>query len=243
MKSHFSMPLLIVTLWLVAEPALAGPGGIIAKTLWNSFWGKLLLAVLVLIFLPLITLALIEEHRAHRRSRRDLRFMAGYNPLFEWLSLRERITDCFYRIHGHWSQQDLAAADNWMSDWYRQNQQMVFLDRWRRQGLVNHCEIRRINSIRPVFFAHRNVGAEHRHSMLVVSISARMKDYLAERESGRVVEGKKRFRDIETLWTLVLEDNRWRVSNIEEAASLFDYTRLARELPPIEETLNNHFQA
>jgi len=60
---------LVVTL-MVVEPALAGPGGKIARAMFETFWGKLLLAVLVIILSPLILYTVIKEKLAERRARK-----------------------------------------------------------------------------------------------------------------------------------------------------------------------------
>ena len=90
---------------------------------------------------------------------------------------------------------------------------------------------------------HRNQGAEHEESLIVISIEALMKDYLEERSSGKVVEGSKRFKLVETIWSLVLEDGEWKVSDIEEDSMSLAYAKLARGLPPIESTLISELRA
>ena len=62
-----------------------------------------------------------------------------------------------------------------------------------------------------------------------------MQDYLAERTSGNVVEGGKKYKDVENLWSFTLIDGQWRVSNIEDPSFSLDYAGLAKELPAIEE--------
>ncbi|MEH6624827.1 MAG: TIM44-like domain-containing protein [Motiliproteus sp.] len=234
---------LLAIFLLMTEPVFAGPGGMIAKVVWSSFWGKVLVILLALIFLPLIIWSFIDEYRSEKRSRRDLAYMASHHPAFQWLPLRERIQDCFYRIHVAWHHQHTDQAADCMTLWYQQNQQQVYLDRWAEQGLVNHCDIKRICTIKPILFVHRNQGTDHQNSALVVSVTARMKDYLADKESGKVVEGDKKFKEVETIWTLVLEDDSWKVSNIEEASTLFDYLKLRNQLPEIESTLSKQFKA
>jgi len=71
--------------------------------------------------------------------------------------------------------------------------------------------------------------------MVVLSIEARMKDYLAERDSGKVVEGSKRFKDVETVWSFTLVDGQWKVSNIEEDDMSLEYANLMRKMPNVEE--------
>ncbi|MCW8885030.1 MAG: hypothetical protein OQK12_07205 [Motiliproteus sp.] len=234
---------LILLLPLVAEPVVAGPGGMIAKAVWNTFWGKLVIILLVLIFLPLLILSTLEENRAVRRARQDLAYMADRNPVFDWIRLRERMQASFYHTHIAWSHEKTSEADGFMTQWFQQNQQQVHLNRWKEQGLINHCDIKQVGSIKPILFIHRNEQGPHLQSMLVVSITATMKDYLAERTTGKVVEGDKRYKEVETIWTFLLQEDDWKVHNIEEASCLFDYTKLTKELTPIEQTLVKQFKA
>ena len=55
--------------------------------------------------------------------------------------------------------------------------------------------------------------------------------------SGKVVEGSRKWKDVETLWTFTLEDGRWVVSQIEEGSLSLAYADLAKTLPPVESTL------
>lgn len=225
-----------LALLVVSEPALAGPGGRIARAVFESFWGRVAFGVLVIIFAPLILWILLSERRAKKRARSDLAFMARHSPLFEPLALRQRAEDCIRRIHAAWSEEDVSEARQWMTDWYWQNQQLVYLDKWKREGLVNVCNVRKIKEISPILFVHRNDGAEHEGSMIVMLVSIEMQDYLAERDTGRIVEGSKKFKDVYTNWTFTLKEGRWLVSNIEDS-QLMEYIRMAKELPPIEATL------
>ncbi len=221
----------------MASPVMAGPGGKIAKAVAKSFWGKVVLVVLTIIFLPLIIYITIREKLATRRALKDLRYIARFGPDFEWFKIRQRVTDCFHRIHDAWRKEDVSEAAAWMTDWYWQNQQLVYLDRWGREGMRNVCEVKRINSIRPLLFAHRNDGAPHEGSILAVTVSAKMKDYLEKRNTGEVVEGDKKFKDVETIWSFTLGDGKWRVSNIEPSDMIMEYITQAKGFPSIEETL------
>jgi len=81
----FSLFALVMFTLMIAEPALAGPGGKIASAAFETFWGKMTLGALTIIFLPLIIWVLVREKLSERRARKDLRFMAGYSHYFEWL--------------------------------------------------------------------------------------------------------------------------------------------------------------
>lgn len=228
---------------MVIEPAMAGPGGKIARAAFETFWGRVALGVLTIVFLPLIAYILFQERLAERRARKDLRFMAGYGSLFEWLKIQQIAKDCFLRVHSGWEKEDLSEASNWMTDWYWQNQQMAHLDRWKAEGMINICDVKKITKIKPLLFVHRNQGGEHEDSMVVISITATMKDYLEERATGKVVEGSKRYKDVETIWSFTLENGVWKVSDIEEDTMSTAYAKMARELPRIEATVVSDLRA
>ena len=85
----------------VARPDLAGPGGKLARVMFETFWGKVLLVILVILLSPLILYTVIKEKLGERRARKNLRYMAKDDPNFEWLNIVQRATDCFHRMpHG-----------------------------------------------------------------------------------------------------------------------------------------------
>lgn len=225
------------------EPAFAGPGGKIARAAFETFWGRVALGVLTIVFLPLISYVIVREKLSERRARRDLRFMAGYSPIFDWLKIQERVKDCFFRVHSGWEKEDLSGVSSWMTDWYWQNQQLAHLERWKREGLVNICDVKKITGIKPLLFVHRNHGQEHEDSMVVISIEALMQDFLQERSSGKVVEGSKKYKEVETIWSLTLQNGEWKVSDIEEGSMSLAYAKLTRELPNIESTVVSDLRA
>ncbi|MDH5738351.1 MAG: Tim44-like domain-containing protein [Gammaproteobacteria bacterium] len=227
----------VIGLILAIEPALAAPGGKIARAAFESFWGKIALGALVVFFLPLIIWVLIQEKIAEKRARKDLRFMAAYEASFDWLKLQERVKDCFHRVHSGWRDEDLSGVTEWMTSWYWQNQQMVYLNDWKAKGLVNICNVKKITNIKPLLFVHRNHEEKHEDSLVVISITANMQDYLQERESGKVVEGSKKYKEVETVWSFTMEDGVWKVSDIEEDSMSLSYAKLVRELPRIETTV------
>jgi hypothetical protein len=73
--------------------------------------------------------------------------------------------------------------------------------------------------------------------MLVVSITANMKDYLVHRETDKLVEGDQKFKNHETIWSFKLVEGQWRVSNIEAVGCEFDYIFQVKSVPRIEETV------
>jgi hypothetical protein len=51
----------LIILFIFIQPAYVGPGGIIAKALLKSFWGKAALALMALTCLPLAIYVYIRE--------------------------------------------------------------------------------------------------------------------------------------------------------------------------------------
>jgi hypothetical protein len=89
----------------------------------------------------------------------------------------------------------------------------------------------------PCFFSHRNLEQAHEQSMLVVSITAKMCDFLKRRSDNTIVEGDAEYKDVETLWTFVLHQGAWKVFAIEDSAMSLGYAKMVKDLPRIETTL------
>ena len=232
-----------IVFWGVFFPAMAmaGPGGKIAKAIFETFWGKIILAGLTIIFLPLIIYVVIKEHLAKKRVLHDLAVVAGRIPDFDWIKLRKRVQDCFYRVHAAWEKSDVSEAAQWMTDWYWQNQQMVFLDRWERDGLVNICEVDKINLIKPILFSFRSdEQSPGEGSELAVLIEAHMTDYLMRKSDGKVVEGSRKKKDVERVWSFTYTTGRWVVSSIDDGANSLEYVEMMKSVPKIEEALRLH---
>jgi hypothetical protein len=223
--------LILFIIAVVAEPVFAGPGGKIASAMFRTFWGKVVLAVMIIVFLPFILYVWLKESLAERRTLNDLSGLSSISSHFDWLSLRDRITDCFYQVHSAWHREDMSEASEWMTDWYWRNQQIVYLDCWAREGLINRCRVKEICDIRPLFLAYRNENGDHNGSRIAVAISASMEDYLARRDNGKIAEGKKGFTDVETVWTFILKDGKWLTANIEASDMSLSYAKLTNELP------------
>jgi hypothetical protein len=235
MRTHWRVVLLVVAVAAVIalgpDPALAGPGGKIASGFAKTFWGKVVLGALAIVLLPVILFVVVQEYLASRRALRDLARLRALDPAFDWLTLKDRVTECFHRVHSAWRKEDMAEASDWMTDWYWQNQQLAHLNRWAEQGLVNRCTVKSVGHIRPLFLACRDRDGDFSGSRLVVSITAKMEDYLQDRASGKVVEGKKGYENTETVWTFTLQGGLWRVATIEDDTVSLMYARMTNELP------------
>lgn len=229
-----TLTLYIVILFI--NPAIAGPGGNIGSLIFStfffeSFWGKIILACLVILFLPFIIYTYVKEFIAQRRTLKDLSRLAKISDHFDWLRLRDRVIYSFFRIHAAWRKENMQEASELMTDWYRKNQQIAFLDQWESEGLVNHCKVDSIINIKPLFLSYQGEDIGHEGSRIVITINALMEDYLAKRDTGEVVKGKKGFFPVKTVWTFLLKDKKWQVANIEDIGMLLEYALMINELP------------
>ena len=238
MKISIVLCTLIIALVSI-EPAMAMPGGKIAGAFFDSPWTKILLGIVYIILFPFIIYVHVVEKCAVRRTKKDLRAMTQYSDIFEWLKIREHVKKCFYSVHSGWSDENLSKASNFMTDWYWKNQQIACLDRWKREGLVNICNVKMISNMKPLLFMHTNDDIEHEGSYIAISITARMQDYLKNIKTEKIIEGSKRYKDVDSIWIFTLIDNEWKVSDIEDGSLSLSYARLFQELKPVEATIAN----
>jgi len=209
---------------------LAGPGGKIAKELFETPIGKLFAILLFVVFSPFIIVSWYRKHKSTKAIKNKLIQLSNSDfEIFDEINLKNRITDIFTRVHNAWSERDLDDCDDFMTNWYRQNQQTVFLDQWDRKGLMNVCTIQKINSIKPI---HIRVTQNHNFegSRIIYAIEAIMEDYLISIEDSSVIEGKKGFKEVETVWTLKLVERVWKVDNIEQSEMIPEYTKMESKL-------------
>lgn len=210
---------------------IAGPGGKIAKVVFDSPVGRIVFVLLVILFLPLIIYNWIKVSFGIRKTRRDIKQLAIVHPqIFDEITLKNRVTDVFLRVHKGWSNENLEECSEYMSDWYWQNQQTVYLDKWKENNLENICIIKRINTIAPLHIRVSN-NENYNGSRIMFKIEANMEDYLRNRTSKRIVEGKQGFKDIDTVWTFILENGIWKVDNIEQSEAIIQYIRMENIVP------------
>lgn len=225
--------LVIIFLFFFEVELLAAPGGKIASAFFKSWWGKLILFVLFIVFLPLIIPSMISEWRKKRDTKNKLRQLAELDDNFEILKLDARVSGVFKRVHRAWDKEDMEEASKLMTDWYWQNQQLVYLNEWKEKGLVNICRVREVNSIEPIHVkATKEPNFEN--SRISFLISAEMEDYLKERDTDRIVEGAKGFNEEESIWTFVLIDGNWLLENISQEGFYSKFIKMPNSVPQFE---------
>lgn len=233
----------ITLMTLLVEPAFAGPVELVAGVALQTVWGRILIVLLAVVMLFVTGWLVLHRRFAERRARQDLGFMAVHDERFEWIFVQRRAMACFHRVRMGWQDGDLSDAGRWMTDWYWQNQQMVHLDRWKREGLINICRVKTISKLRPLLFVHRNAGRDHENSVVVISITAMMQDYMIKQSSDQVLDGSLKWKTVESIWTLTMINGRWKVSDFDANGSTLRYTRQGKYLPDIESTLTGEMQA
>ena len=224
--------LVILFICVFALDVWAGPGGKIAKAVFTTFWGKLLLLVLVIIFLPFLLYARIRQYFKVRNTMKALRQLGANNRNFDWLTLKNRLTDIFTRTHAAWTREQMDEVSEFSTSWYWQNQQIVHLDRWKDQGLQNKSQLAKINKMEPLFVRHSG-QPDGEGSLIVVEFNAQVEDYLMQRDTGLIVEGKKGFQNVENIWTFQLQKGAWLLENIEQSEFWSMYIKMPNEVPAV----------
>ncbi len=212
---------------VAVDPAVAGPGGII-KAAARTTWGKVVFGLLVILFLPLIVWYVVKRALLVRRTRKALRELGRQVPYFDWLPLRERISEVFVWVHSAWDQGKMQVACDYMTEWYRMNQQLQ-LDKWQRDGLKNVTSDVTIKRLTPLHVSYDPAAPQN--DRIVVEIDAEMRDYLVESATGQVVKGDKTLGDSTTIWSFVRENGRWVLSNIEPDAMGMEYLSEPNRVP------------
>ena len=62
-KKEWLVVLTLIIICFTIDPVYAGPGGTVAKAFFRTWWGKLILIILTVIFLPLIVYMLLIAYR------------------------------------------------------------------------------------------------------------------------------------------------------------------------------------
>lgn len=230
---------LFVLFLFIATDVIAGPGGAIAKGLFNTFWGKLFMVILILILLPYILYANLRGQIKSRKTTKALNELARHNKLFDPIQLKTRMKEIFERVYFAWNKGELDDTTEWMNSWYRQNQQIVHLNFWKENGLKNHCQISKINSIRPLHIQMNQDGDSPNGSRVVFRINAEIQDYLEEISTGRLVKGERGFVDHINVWTLELVDGIWKLDNIEEVNVINSYEKMSNVVVPVSQLRSN----
>lgn len=230
-RQHFLIfALLVVMVLLVVDPVYAGPGGAIAKAITKTFWGKLLMLILVIIFAPLIIYVLIREHIGVFYTKRTLSKMATVDRRFNWLDLEKDIRNAYSRVHIAWDKEDMSAVQEYVSSWYWQNQQLVYLDEWKSRNLHNVCHLKTIGRIKPLYIELSEYD-QFEGTRIAFSIFGEIEDYLIDNESRQIVEGSRGYQEVEKVWIFELTDGKWLLDDIRDGSLSLAFAKMKNSIP------------
>ncbi|HEX9996243.1 MAG TPA: hypothetical protein VGB45_03805 [Abditibacterium sp.] len=225
----WGVALLALMLFLSPEIAHAAPGGIV-KAASKIGIGKILFLVFFgLIFAPFVIYTMIRSAKNSKKTLADLEMLSKTHPQYAWLDTKDRAIEVFYWVWSAWKDQKMSQAANFTTPWYWQNQQHI-LDEWRAQGIENVCRVQEISDVKPLFVQH-NAANNGEGSRLVVSISAKVVDYLRKTDTGEIVKGDEKEGDLQTVWTFKWEGGAWRLNLIEPSEKEWDYEKLVNVVP------------
>lgn len=229
-KKQLILTVFIIVLLFYVDPVYAGPGGFVAKALFKSFWGKVLLFVLTIVLLPLIVYIRMVEYRKSRKIKKVLAQISIQNKDFAWMNLHKEFSNIIRRVYNAWSNEDMSEVKNYVNHWYWQNQQMVFLDQWKRDNLKNVSRLRNLTRIRPLYL--ELTQEEHfEGSRIAIAIDVQAEDYLKDRETGKIVQGKEGFQELDYVWFLEYTEGKWLLDDIQEGTMSLSFARSKDIIP------------
>ncbi|WP_400077767.1 hypothetical protein [Winogradskyella sp. R77965] len=229
------LTVLIIGFLFYIDPVYAGPGGSIAKGLFKTWWGKLILFALFIVFFPLIVYTYTVEYFAVNKTKKQLNQIGLKNKDFSWLNLEKNVYNIFTRVYEAWDKENMKEVSSYVNHWYWQNQQQVHLDRWKRENLKNICKLDRIKSIKPVYTEITNED-NFEGSKIAFVISANIKDYLVNRDTLKIIEGKDVFGDEEHIWIMEYTEGKWLLDDIREGNFSLAFAKMKNVVPEVKLT-------
>ena len=231
--------ILVVVLLFAVEPAYAGPGGYIAKGLFKSFWGKILLGVITIVFLPLFLYIYFREKIAVIKNKKILQQLSVSHKNFNWLHLEKEFSHIVRRVYIAWANEDMAEVKEYVNHWYWQNQQIVNLDYWKKQNLKNVSRLRTLEKVNPLYLEFSN-DENLNGTRIAIRIDVEVEDYLLDKETNTIIEGKKGYQDVDYVWFFEYENGKWLLDDIREGATSLGFAKLANVIPAhVEELILN----
>ena len=220
----------MVFFFLFFEPSFAGPGGAVAKAFFKTRWGKVILGILFVIFFPFIAYNAIVEFKEVKRNKKILKEISLKNRDFSWLNLEKNFSNIITRVYDAWGKGDMSLVQNYVNSWYWQNQQLVHLDKWEDENLKNICKLKNVSKIKPLYL-ELSEEENFEGSKIVIMFSGDIEDYLIDRDSKKVVEGKKGFNNESHIWTMELTEGKWLLDNIHDDSCSLYFLKMENVIP------------
>lgn len=229
-KRIAALVVVVIVLLLCVDPIYAGPGGTVVKAIFKTWWGKVLLSLIALVLFPLIAYVKFREYFAVKKCKKELEKLQLINDDFRWSKLEKTVKQVFERVYLAWSKEDMSTVSNYVSHWYWQNQQLVYLDKWKSENLKNICKLQSVGKIRPLHLEIMN-RANLEGSRITFAIEGRIKDYLIDRTTFKVKEGKNSYDDEEKVWVFEYTDGQWLLDDIQDDSLTLAFAKLENIVP------------
>ncbi|MFD2564924.1 hypothetical protein [Aquimarina rubra] len=229
-NSKFIVLLVFIAFLFFIDPIYAGPGGVIAKGLFKTWWGKILMLLVVIVLLPLIVYIKTVEYFKVRKTKKQLVQIGLKNKDFSWLNLEKNFSNIITRVYNAWGNEDMSEVKEYVNHWYWQNQQSAHLDKWKSNNLRNICDLQKINKIRPLYLELTN-NDNYEGSKIVISFSGSIQDYLIDKETRKVVEGGLGYQDESHIWVMEYSEGRWLLDDIKEDNLSLAFAKMENVIP------------
>lgn len=229
-KYHIIFCIFFLGLLFYIDPIYAGPGGTIAKGLFKTWWGKILMLILFILLFPIIAYNWIIETLKVKKTKKQLLQIATKNKDFTWLNLEKNFSNIITRVYTAWSKSDMSEVKSYVNHWYWQNQQTVHLNKWESNNLKNICNLQSISKITPLYLELTD-NENFEGSKIVISISGYIEDYLIEKDTKKIVEGKKGYQDENHIWVMEYIEGKWLLDDIKNEGYSMQFLKLENVLP------------
>ncbi len=230
-KNTFLIIVIFLVIFLLdIDPIYAGPGGTIVKAFFKTWWGKLIMTVLAIIFLPLIIYVQIRESLGIRKSKKQLLLLGKINKDFLPLNLDKTVRNIFSRVYIAWNNEKMNEVSEYVSSWYWQNQQLVHLNQWKKENLKNYCKVEKIGKIKPLYL-EISENKDLEGSKIAFRINATIKDYLKNRDTHKIVQGKNEYGEEEKIWILEYTNKKWVLDDIQNGELSLNFAKMTNIIP------------
>lgn len=209
--TRFGIIVVLCVLAIFMADSFAGPGGEIVEAVFKTRLGRIIFAILAIIFLPLILFYYFRLYRGIQKTRKDLNQLAEVYPYFQWELIQSRVKEAADVLYREWNQGTLRLSLRHLVPDYGQTQQDI-LDLWKEEGRQNVTELRKIVKVTPIQVLAQNWA---RPATVLVSVEMVLKDYLIDIATDKVIKGKKDFQRPKKILVMVYVEDDWKIQSIE----------------------------
>lgn len=124
----------------------------------------------------------------------------------------------------------MKEVKEYVNNWYWQNQQLVFLDYWKKNNLKNVSRLITLEKVNP-FYLEFTENEDLEGSRIALVISVEVEDYLLDLDTNKIVEGKKGFQDLDYVWIFTYENGKWLLDEIREGKYSLAFAKQLNVIP------------